>query len=103
MIANELSYALDEMKQPCPHLLGLKPRARHVRREEEERQHEDEIPDRGERSDQPIAFARRLIDRHDRGETEQGLAGLRIGDDEARDDDEADEAADIADGPAGAG
>ncbi len=55
-----------------------------VRREQEERQDEHEIPERRERSDQPVAFARRGIERDERREPEQGLAGLRIGNEQSQ-------------------
>ena len=78
------------------------PRSRPVRREQEQRQDEDQVPERGERTDQPLVRPRRRIDRHDRVEAEHGLAGIGIGDDEARDEDEAHQPADIAGCPADA-
>ena len=77
-------------------------RARPVRREQKQRQDEDQIPERGERTDQPLVRPRRHIDRHDRVETEQRLAGVGIGDDEAGDENKADQPSDITSGPADA-
>ncbi len=51
-------------------------------------------------TDQAVALARRRIERHDGRQAEQGLAAMRIGDEEARDQRQADQAADIAGRPA---
>ena len=101
MVAVELLHAADELRDAG---LDRRRRARSgpVRREQEERQDEDQIPERGERTDQPLVRPRRHIDRHDGVETEQRLAGVRVGDDEARDEDEAHQPADIASRPADA-
>ena len=82
MVAVELLHAADELCDP-----GLDrrrcARSGAVRREQKERQDEDQIPERGERTDQALVCPRRHIDRHDGVETEQRLAGVRVGDDEA--------------------
>src|SRR5688572_25329347 len=103
MLADEAPHTFGKLPEPCPHLPRLEPFARHVRGEEKKREHEDEIPERAEWSDQTIAFARRCIEWHERRDTEQGLARIGIGHDQACDDGETEETADITDSPAGAG
>ena len=102
VMPDEFPHPADELGEPGPDRrsnLGL---GRPVGREQKQRQDEDEIPQRRERPDQPIAFARRRVEGDDRIETEQRLAGRGIGDHEPGDEGEAHQAADIAHGPADA-
>ena len=73
-----------------------------VGHEQEERDHEHEVPDRRQRPDEAVAFARGRVEREQRLEPEQRLSRLGRRHDEPGDEREADEAAEVAAGPAGA-
>ena len=74
-----------------------------IRRQQEHRRHEDDEPDRGQRTGDAIALMRHGIETEQRHESEQRAPGVRVGGEEAEHEDQADDAADIAGGPAGAG
>lgn len=72
-----------------------------IRREQEHRRDEDDEPQPGQRSGDAIAFMGDGIETEQRGEAEQRAAGLGIGGEEAEHQHEAQDAANIAGGPAG--
>jgi hypothetical protein len=69
-------------------------------REQEQRQHEDGVPDRRERSGRAVAGERRRVEAEQRHEPEECAPGLRIGGQEAERNDKTDETAGIAGRPA---
>ena len=74
-----------------------------IRRQQEHRQHEDDEPDAGQRTGDAVALMGDGIETEQRREAEQRAAGLGIGGEKAEHQDQAEDAADIAGGPAGAG
>jgi len=74
-----------------------------IRRQQEHRQRKDQEPDAGQRPHDAIALMCRRIEPEQRCEAEQGTAGLGICGKKAENKDEAENTADIAGGPAGAG
>ena len=88
--------------QPRAHGGQRRPLGRLIRREQKHRQHEHDKPERRQRSGDARAFMGRGIEAEQRRKPEQGAAGLWIGGKEAEHHDQAHDAADVADRPAGA-
>ncbi len=74
-----------------------------IRRQQEHRQREDDEPDAGQGTRDAIALMGDGIEPEQRREAEQRVAGLRAGGEKAEHQDKAEDAADIAGGPAGPG
>ena len=80
VFAIELLDPLHELRDAGAHR-RLRARGRRpVRREQKQRQHEDEIPERGEWSDQAVALAGCRVERQKRRQAEQSLAGVVVSD-----------------------
>ncbi len=100
VIAQEFAHALEELSEAGADCTLFARRTGTVWREQKERQHEDEIPERGERSDETVAFAARSIEWDQGLEAEKGLAGVWVGRNQTCEQHEAQETADISRRPA---
>ena len=89
--------------KPLAHRIADPPSRRIIRRQQKHRQHENDEPDAGQRTRDAVALVGDGVKAEQRLQAEQRAPGFRTGGEKAEHQDQAQDAADIAGGPAGAG
>ena len=102
-LLRQLAERAFQLQQSRSQRLAHRTLRRIIRRQQEHRRHEDDEPDRGQRPGDAVALMSGGIKPEQRREAKQRAAGIGIGGEEPEHEDEADDAADIAGSPAGAG
>ena len=99
----QFAQRLAQLGQALAKRLAHRTLGRIIRRQQKHRQHEDDEPDAGERTADAIALMRDRIETEQWHEAEQRASGFGTGRQKAEHQDQAQDAADIAGRPAGAG
>lgn len=102
VMADEVLRGAGELLEARFDRLGLTRDRGPVRREQEQRQDEQHVPQRRERADEPVALSRGGIERDEWRKTEQGLARARVRNEQRQCQEQTHQTADIADRPADA-